>query len=105
MRGAVEKGPIFLRDKAFKAQQSQRVRAQVVRAAAEESPRGVRRCLRTESANNLGLSPRWREQSSSSFTEWSTRQPCGRPCEDTDLAMWIIFRCFTPWVSTSSSEL
>lgn len=50
MRGAVEKGPIFLRDKAFKAQQSQRVRAQVVRAAAEESPRGVRRCLRTESA-------------------------------------------------------
>lgn len=50
MRGAVEKGPIFLRDKAFKAQQSQRVGAQVVRAAAEESPRGVRRCLRTESA-------------------------------------------------------
>lgn len=51
------------------------------------------------------LSPRWREHSSSSFTEWSTRQPCGHPCEDTDLAMWAIFCRFTPWVSTSSSEL
>lgn len=34
VRGAAKKGPIFLRDKAFKAQQSQRVRAQVIRAAA-----------------------------------------------------------------------